>query len=557
MVRGNGGNSDNDFPPPSSNGGGNHPLLNDNGQQRQQQQPRRPPRRNMHMRKDSTGSVRGAFYSSQDEYAPRAKAPTHQHPSSNANPNKQHRHHHHNRRRSPNKAKSSEKANNVGKLQGGISYQKQQKQQQRQQQPPKLQHETSEHSVRGDAFLGDESGSSNRGERFTMPARGASLNVSDWSVQQGGELAGMNLLHSPTSPAGQKLLQVGGAGNTSNNNNDSNSRNVPFGAADYGTTGDFEIPDLMPPSLSQQNPDIAAFAAMALGDLDASYGDDGDHEPLRSNLQNKAQTHPLMGGGPPPSQRAPHPLLGPSPASYPAGQPPFQMNQKHPLSSSHEESEEESYDDDDDDSSFWSDEDDYTTEDDESVNKSLYQKVLHMPTDWLLRDADEDENGNLYFDPNSHRYTVARLVRHFLFNPITPEFTSLQQFCWAVIIGILMGFYTAFWKYVIETGLDFVWETVPEFLLELGLFTELEGNFPLYHYMWICPAIFGGILSYIFVALPFKIPDQNEWINSVHTKGVQESSTFFVLFVLSTLGMLSGLSLGPELPLVVSSALLL
>ena len=77
-------------------------------------------------------------------------------------------------------------------------------------------------------------------------------------------------------------------------------------------------------------------------------------------------------------------------------------------------------------------------------------------------------------------------------------------------------------------------------------------SFPLYHWMWICPAFWGGLLSYIFAALPTPIPGQNEWITAVHTQGVQDSETFFLLFVLSTLGMASGLSLGPELPLVVS-----
>ena len=208
-------------------------------------------------------------------------------------------------------------------------------------------------------------------------------------------------------------------------------------------------------------------------------------------------------------------------------------------------------DDDDDDTSDWTD---FTT--DHYFHHDYYSKVLwHLldPTEWLLSDAVEDEQGNHYFE--DYNWTLAAAVRHFLYNPLAPEFTSLQQFVWAVLIGILMGFYTAGWKYLIESGVDFVWETVPEMLLEAGFFTELDGAFPLYHYMWICPAIFGGILSYIFAALPIKIPGQNEWINAVHSKGVQDSTTFFTLFVLSTLGMLSGLSLGPELPLVLTAGM--
>ena len=81
-------------------------------------------------------------------------------------------------------------------------------------------------------------------------------------------------------------------------------------------------------------------------------------------------------------------------------------------------------------------------------------------------------------------------------------------------------------------------------------------SFPLYHWMWICPSFWGGLLSYIFAALPTPIPGQNEWITAVHTQGVQDSETFFLLFVLSTLGMASGLSLGPELPLVLTAGMI-
>ena len=111
------------------------------------------------------------------------------------------------------------------------------------------------------------------------------------------------------------------------------------------------------------------------------------------------------------------------------------------------------------------------------------------------------------------------------------------------------------WKTIVESGVDFVWETVPAYLLEKGLFTSLDGWFPLYHYMWIVPSVFGAILSCIFVILPVKIPGQNEWIASLHKSGVQDYRTFWPLFILSTLGMLSGLSLGPELPLVLTSGM--
>ena len=187
-------------------------------------------------------------------------------------------------------------------------------------------------------------------------------------------------------------------------------------------------------------------------------------------------------------------------------------------------------------------------------NAALLERLptFFDPTLWLTRDAKVDEQGNLYFSKRSE-WSIAGFFRYLFYNPLSPEFTSLQQFSWALVIGVMMGVYTAFWKTLIEGGLDFVWEDIPEFLQEVGVFTDKDGIFPLYHYMWMCPAVFGGVLSYIFAVV--KIPDQNEWINSVHSLGVQDHTQFAALFILSTLGMLSGLSLGPELPLVLTAGM--
>jgi hypothetical protein len=181
------------------------------------------------------------------------------------------------------------------------------------------------------------------------------------------------------------------------------------------------------------------------------------------------------------------------------------------------------------------------------------------PTDWLTRDAllDEDHrhHNNEGFFEHPRSYTLAQTVRYFFYNPLSPEFTSLQQFDWAIVLGIVMGLYTALWKWFIEFGVRVLWKTIPDQLLEWGFFTDLGGAFPLPHYMWIVPAFFGGLLSYIFAALPNKIPDQNAWIDSVHSRGVQDCRTFPQLFLLSTAGMWSGLSLGPELPLVLTGGM--
>jgi H+/Cl- antiporter ClcA len=146
---------------------------------------------------------------------------------------------------------------------------------------------------------------------------------------------------------------------------------------------------------------------------------------------------------------------------------------------------------------------------------------------------------------------------HLIWNEHNPEFTSLQQLVWAVFIGIAMGFFTALWGDFIEFCVEFTWKTVPEYLLEKGVFTDLEGSFPLPYYMILCPAVFGGVLSYITAILVNpKVPGQNEWIHSLHTVGVMDETMFIPVILIATAGMASGLSLGPEMPLVLSAGMI-
>jgi len=150
------------------------------------------------------------------------------------------------------------------------------------------------------------------------------------------------------------------------------------------------------------------------------------------------------------------------------------------------------------------------------------------------------------------------LMNSFLYDPDNIEFTTLQQHCWAAIIGVIMGIFTAKWGDVIEWSVELVWKEIPAYLLEIGIFTDLDGRFPLPHYMWICPSIFGGVLSYATAILAKSgtpIPGQNEWIESLHIVGILDHTTLLMIIVISTLGMASGLSLGPELPLVLVSGM--
>ena len=205
------------------------------------------------------------------------------------------------------------------------------------------------------------------------------------------------------------------------------------------------------------------------------------------------------------------------------------------------------------DESEWTDDDD--EEDTSSDNWWEFVSYWFNPTDYLMHGTQMGPDGKPYFVRNNEWWSLAATVRQVLYNPLEPEFTSLQQFSWAIIIGVVMGVYVSFWKTLIEGGVDFMWKKLPAELLRLGFFTDLDGSFPLYHYMWICPAVWGGILSYVCVILPFTIPDQNEWITGVHSKGILDHRGFGALFVLSTLAMMSGLSLGPELPLVLTAGI--
>jgi H+/Cl- antiporter ClcA len=64
------------------------------------------------------------------------------------------------------------------------------------------------------------------------------------------------------------------------------------------------------------------------------------------------------------------------------------------------------------------------------------------------------------------------------------------------------------------------------------------------------------LLSYINASyVDNPVPGQNEWIESLHRVGIMDHKMFFQVVILSTLGMMSGLSLGPEMPLVLAAGM--
>jgi hypothetical protein len=162
---------------------------------------------------------------------------------------------------------------------------------------------------------------------------------------------------------------------------------------------------------------------------------------------------------------------------------------RHSSNITQDEDEQDEDDDDDDDEGILSLS--YYEEDDVPISIIERIKQFFDPTDWLLSDV-EYQDGEPFLE-DGIRWTLPGIFRHVLYNPEFPEFTSLQQFSWAVILGILMGIYTAVWKNIIEKCVDFTWQTIPGKLLQWGVFTDLDGSFPLPHYMWIAPSIFGGV----------------------------------------------------------------
>lgn len=167
------------------------------------------------------------------------------------------------------------------------------------------------------------------------------------------------------------------------------------------------------------------------------------------------------------------------------------------------------------------------------------------------RGTDDESDYSHYKDTG----LLTRFIRYFFYDKEVREFTSLQQNSWAIIIGIVMGVFTACWGMFVEYGIDIMWRDIPERLMAWGLFTDLDGRFPLPHYMWVCQAIWGGILAYITAVSKPAVPGQNEWIDDLHRVGLMDHSMFFYVVGISTFGMISGLSVGPEMPLVLSSGM--
>uniref|UniRef100_A0A7S3VCX7 Chloride channel protein n=1 Tax=Chaetoceros debilis TaxID=122233 RepID=A0A7S3VCX7_9STRA len=192
-----------------------------------------------------------------------------------------------------------------------------------------------------------------------------------------------------------------------------------------------------------------------------------------------------------------------------------------------------------------SNDDDYNNYDDQHQHQPYEMRQSQYMNDPYAEQPIPVPQMNISFPYNQAWFTKL------FYNPLQPEFDTLQQMSWALMIGVVMGLFTAVWSESVEYLCEVFWVIVPKVLMQYGVFTDMEGYLPLPHYMWICPAIWGGILAYVTAIYEDNpIPGQNEWIDTLHRIGLMEHTKFFHMIIISTLGMASGLSIGPEMPLV-------
>lgn len=162
---------------------------------------------------------------------------------------------------------------------------------------------------------------------------------------------------------------------------------------------------------------------------------------------------------------------------------------------------------------------------------------------WLERDAAAAvEQGN--------NWTVASWLRYFVYDPSSRQFadSSSHSFAFAFVVGSAMALFVALFKPVIERGMQLIYMDIPMLLKAMGCPN-------LYLYPLFMMTFLGGLSANLF-ADRIHMPDQNSLLDDHRTRGGPRAGEFWFLIAYSTLGMWSGQSLGPELPLMISSAMI-
>lgn len=161
----------------------------------------------------------------------------------------------------------------------------------------------------------------------------------------------------------------------------------------------------------------------------------------------------------------------------------------------------------------------------------------------LQKDARDSENPG---------YTIIGMIRRFVYDPILMNQTWNQSAGRAILLGVCIGVLVGSWKLLIETGLDLIWADLPERLSDYEWFSE---SFFKYTYMPLVMSLGCGIAGLAFEKFD-DLPDQNQLIDDLMECGRTAVHAPLRVVLFATIAMWAGLPLGPELPLLIVSAML-
>jgi len=182
----------------------------------------------------------------------------------------------------------------------------------------------------------------------------------------------------------------------------------------------------------------------------------------------------------------------------------------------------------------------------------FFTLFLGNTVQWLRQDsALYDELDKTVLE--RERRTVAACIRFWLYDPVAPQRNKIKNYyLMALCVGVAVGLRIVLFKQVVEWGLDFVWETVPEMLERWGVFGLLRLPSYLYVPMVVSTAC-------VFCGVAFEklndMPDQNSLLQDLDQKGRISTKHLWPLVYLSITAMCCGLPLGPELPLLLIFAM--
>jgi hypothetical protein len=145
------------------------------------------------------------------------------------------------------------------------------------------------------------------------------------------------------------------------------------------------------------------------------------------------------------------------------------------------------------------------------------------------------------------RFNPTDVLRRSVYDPADPKLTTTQSFWLLSALGIPTGFITGVWKLIIEALMKFLWEKLPYWLVDMGVLTEST----CWLYAIVTPFVIGCAGTYL-TNKRNDIHDQNSFLDQVRCKGRMEYKPLLPTMAITTVALASGLSLGPELLLIVS-----